>query len=327
VINRQSTGKEENMSRKRDSRTDSRRFRAGLLILAAAVILLGHLGNTTAPQTSLQRPTANLQITNLVGLDTAKAVAWAKAAEVAGTNISMGEPILCSNGHSEINAYMFVFRVGTPIFPTDEEILYTVQKGIAYEEALDRGETPEELKALIDPNEIYSRLADMKTSIFRSGGQSTGIYQRIEREEIRKRALKMRFGIDDYLTIYVSASYENFPIRRYKKSLPIYYTAYEKARDEAGKALGSQSILLAKYYFLGMRGEYFEFTNSERTVIYDAVKNKMIADEERLLRPKLASLRPAMSGQELILITDAVRQEWQNAIAKTVGQKPGKGGL
>lgn len=310
-----------------NSRTDTRRFRAGFIILAATVILLAHLGSTTTPQMVLQRPTANLQIKNLVALETAKAVAWAKAVEVAGTGISMGEPILCSNGHNEINAYMFVFRVGAPIFPTDEEILYTVRKGIAYLEALDRGETPEELKAFIDPNEIYSRLAGMKIPNFLSDRQSAGIYQTIEREEIRKRALKMRFGIDDYLTIYVSASFENFPIPRYKKSLPIYFTAYEKARDEAGKALGSQSILLTKYYFLGMRGEHFEFTNAERTIIYDVVKNKIIADEEKLLRPKLASLRPAMSGQELILITDAVKLEWQNAIAKTVGQKLGKGGL
>ena len=115
----------------------------------------------------------------------------------------------------------------------------------------------------------------------------------------------------DFLTVYVSASFENFPIPRYKKSLPMYYTAYEKANEKAGQFFGQKTAAPAKYYFLGVRGEYFEFADSGREILYDPVQDKVIPDRRKALGVRTAS---PLASSEKQTILNAVNLEWQKAV-------------
>jgi len=288
-------------------------------VFTCIVVLLAVLGSKSQSQVIFQRPSADFRIANLVHLETARSVASVKAQEVMGTQIVGSDPIFCSNSQGFLNAYMFIFKAGTGTFPTDQAILQTIRRGAAYEQQLHEGVVPEELAAKIDQNTILRRLNALKIPAYRPDGELCGMYKTLEHEELLRQARRLRFGADEFLTVYVSASYENFPIPHYKKTLPPYYAAYEEANEEAAKFLGQKTAALSKYYFLGVRGEFFEFQDSGKEVLYDPVQNKMIADKERFLRPRKGSpLAPA----EKQVILNAVNLEWQKAMSGVAQLKP-----
>jgi len=290
-------------------------------VFTGIVVLLAGLGSRSQSQVIFQKPIADFRVANLVPLETARYVASLKAWDVLGARVVASDPIFCSNSQGYLNAYMFIFKAGKGRFPTDQEILQIIRKGAAYEQQLAEGVVPAELAAKIDPNTILRKLDDLKIPVYRPDGKMSGMYKNLEHEELSRQARRLKSGADDFLTVYVSASFENFPIPHYKKSLPSYYTAYEKANEEAAKFLGQKTGALSKYYFLGVRGEYFEFQDSGKEILYDPVQNKMIPDKEKFLKPRKGFL-PAPAEKQVIV--NAVNLEWQKAMIGGAPPKPGE---
>ncbi len=288
-----------------------RRYSLRFFIVASIISVLAALESKSQSQVIFQKPSADFAVARLVPQEIAKSVASAKAREVMGAVVAASDPIFCSNSQGYLNAYMFIFKAGPGQFPADQEILQTIRKGAAYEQQLAEGAVSEELKAKIDPNTILRRLDALKIPAYRPDGKICGMYKTLEHEELTRQARRLRFGADEFLTVYVSASFENFPIPHYKKALPPYYVAYEEAHEGAAKFLGKRAAALSKYYFLGVQGEFFEFQDSGKEVLYDPVQNKMIPDKERFLGPRRDS---ALSNTEKQMILTAVNLEWQKAM-------------
>jgi hypothetical protein len=265
------------------------------------------LPNFSNAQLKLQKPPADFAITDLVPLDEAREIAEIKAQEIAGEDITLGEVIFCSNRLGKLGTYMFVFRMRGFPFPPEEEILSKIKKGKEHEREILAYRVPEELKSQLDPDEIMEKAAQMGIPITRPDGTMSGLYGKIEREALLKKARKMKYGIDDYLTIYVSASYQSIPVPLYRKCLPPFYHSYESGIREAREVLGLSDVLLSKYYFLGVWGEFFEFTDMKNRVLINALSNERIRDDNRIL-----NFQNALESLENTdpRIRDTVREEW-----------------
>jgi hypothetical protein len=296
------------MFRRRNQKRDRQFFAKKSLCLVVLAAWITATGGILNPQMKIPRPLASFEIPNPVPIAIVRLIASAKAREIGGNQISSGDVIYCSDGSGKVNSYMFVFKLGARSFPEDEEILASVRKGIAYEQEILENRIPEELKALIDPGEIGKKLRDMSIPLYRSDGTLSGMARKIVRDEILKLAMKLRFGVDEYLTIYVSSSYDNFPIPHYKKSLPPYYHSYETAMNEACKILGSESVFLSKYYFLGVRGEFFGFTDSKTDILLDPVSKTAVMEKEKFLKPNLVS---RISENEKQKTAVDIKKEWE----------------
>lgn len=265
------------------------------------------LPNSSYAQIKLQKPAVDFTVTDLVPLDVARDIAKLKAREVVGEDISLGEVIFCSNRLGKIGTYMFVFRVGGFPFPEEEQILSNVNKGKEYEEEILAYRAPEELNMQIDPDEILERASQMGIPLIRPDGTMSGLYKRLVREQLLKEAWKMKYGMDDYLTIYVSASYQSIPIPHYKKCLPPFYYSYQPGIKKAREALGLSDIVLAKYYFLGVRGEFFEFTSMKNRVLINAFSGERVSDENKIFNLQSVPKSPGNMDPQ---IQNTVSEEW-----------------
>jgi hypothetical protein len=231
-------------------------------------------------QSIFQHPTPDSWVKNLVPPASAVRVAMIRAREIAGDDVSLGNIIYCSDREGKLGAYLVVFRVKGP-FPGDHEIQLQTSTGSRYRDMIAKGDYPQELAASLNTGLIIDRLRQMKIEISRPDGTLTGFYHWVEKEELMKMALKKQYGIEDFISIYVSASFDAPPIPYIKKSLPPYYYSYETARNLAAKLLASSLPSLSHYYFLGHDGEYFEFRGQSARVLIDAYSQKEINEAQR----------------------------------------------
>jgi hypothetical protein len=271
-------------------------------------------------QGRLQKPDADFAALDLVPIDLARDVAWVKAREITGETISLGEVIYCSNRLGKIGTYMFVFSIGEFPFPSEEEILSWVNKGKEYEEEILAYRAPEELNMQIDPDEIMERANKTGIPLIRPDGTMSGLYKRLMREQLLKEAWKMKYGIDDYLTIYVSASYQNIPIPHYKRCLPPFYHSFDPGIKEAREVLGSSDVVLAKYYFMGVKGEFFEFTDMKNRVLINAFSGERVSDENKILNLQSVQKSPGNLDSQ---IQNTVREEWAECLRRVEERRIG----
>jgi hypothetical protein len=159
-------------------------------------------------------------------------------------DVSPGPPIACSDVHGDIVAYMCPFRIGG-------EPLSVPCRG--------HGESQTR-----PPHGGRNRVTgprpgpvDRCPRRYRWHGRhqpATGI----------REARETELGIGDYGTVYVSARYDRSPIPLVSHYLSPYYTSGDIARDVARRRIGGEPTL-KRYYFLGLRGQFFEFSNGDTT--------------------------------------------------------------
>jgi hypothetical protein len=231
-------------------------------------------------QSIFQCPRPDSSIRNLVPPETALRVATVKAREIARGEVSLGNIIFCSDRTGRLGTYLVVFKVNGP-FPGDREIQLQTRDGGRYRDMIAQGEYPQELTAALNQAVIVDRLRRMGLEVYRPDGTLTGMYRRVEKEELLKMALRMEYGVEDFISVYVSASFDAPPIPYIKKSLPPYYYSYETAGHLAAKLLASSAPRLSQYYFLGHGGEYFEFRGQTGKVLIDAYSQEVIIEAGR----------------------------------------------
>lgn len=196
----------------------------------------------------LAMPKANTQVPNLIPLEKVKEIALKKAVEVFGI-VAPGEPIPTCDPNGNIIAYICPFAIGVLEFPSYSEIISEIMQGLdqlkrARQISSQPGEGKER-RILQPPPEIGGF----------SGPVTTGP------SELRKmieEGRKLRWGIERYGMIIVSATYDMFPIPGYAEGLPKYYTTGFLAREKARLELGNTAEL-NRIFFLGPRGSWFEF--------------------------------------------------------------------
>ena len=102
---------------------------------------------------------------------------------------------------------------------------------------------------------------------------------------------------ETYWTFVVSARETDAPIPVFTNALPAYFVTFQKALDAAKQALDSPAPVLTRYYFLGRRGEYFEFSAADKAVLVHALRIQVVSPEEVLVRKEgLEGERAAENG-------------------------------
>ena len=101
-----------------------------MVILVLSVLLTSTIvmQSFQATAESLEMPTANLNVENVVPFDTIKAIAFRNAKALWGEPIAMGPAIPYCDLDGNIVAYVFAFRIGSNSFPTYEEILREIEE-------------------------------------------------------------------------------------------------------------------------------------------------------------------------------------------------------
>jgi len=247
----------------------------GLLLSAAAIpIQAGE-----PDETPLGWPSANMEVDGLVPLHLVKRIAAQKAQSLWG-EVTPGKPIPCCDEHGDIVAYMCPFRLGGGPFPAYAEIMDGVREG-------------------------RRRKVEERERAFQQGSAGT---EGKGAESFRKAlnsAKKKEIGIGEYGTIHVSARYDQYPIPLCSHYLPPYYTKGDLAREKVRESRGGEPIL-GRYYFLGLRGQYFEFLVDREPVLIDA---RSLEGHSKLPG------RPALPSAERL---QDMLQDWN----RLIGQEP-----
>jgi len=92
--------------------------------------------------------------------------------------------------------------------------------------------------------------------------------------EMKSKIAKGEGGIDwkagEYWTYVVSARERDFPIPVYSNSLSPYFVTSATAAGVAKKQLNTSRVELTRYYFLGHRGQYYEFSGGDKVILIHA---------------------------------------------------------
>lgn len=217
-------------------------FIACLALVTCPCLFAGEepAGAADPGETALALPAANMDIKNLVPLNIVRRIALEKARELWG-QVTAGEAIACCDEDGDIVAYMCPFRIGQEPFPSYKQIMRGVREGRRLVKEVESGTAP----------------------------GPPGKLEAARFQEAFKMARKKELGIGEYGAIYVSARYDRYPIPLCSHYLCPYYTKGDLAQEKAGKTLKGTPHL-ARYYFLGHRGQYFELVFGESKVLIHA---------------------------------------------------------
>lgn len=190
---------------------------------------------------ALELPSANKKGDNLVPLKIVKELALKKAQEIWG-QVVPGKPIECCDEEGVIVAYMCPFRIGEKAFPNYEQIM----RGVI-----------EARKMVKDIENFTYKTFDPK----------------LNHEKLKKAQKK--YGVLTNMALYM--------FRHDMIDIPFLsaHTIYapiisrgdlckKKAKHKLGK-----DCSLARYYFLGHSGQYFEFVSEDDTVFVDAYSSEI----------------------------------------------------
>jgi len=260
----------------------------------------------------IQRPQFPIEPENFVNPAIAYKVAKKMACNILGDHIILSEPIYCSDVRGILNTSIFIARRGD-FFPLDDEILREIREGIEYEKKLREGIPITEINLLIRKEDIISELTKLNFPVYRPDGELSMFYKQMEKRKMIELILRKRFGNEDYISIYVSASFNDVPVPYIKKSLPPFYYSYEIALNEAQKYFGNPNVRLSRYYFLGLWGEFFEFINDENKVlIIDARKiaQEIKRDKSGVIIPSSLPKIYPIEGRDI----KRIKSEWDKLI-------------
>jgi hypothetical protein len=231
----------------------------------------------------LSMPSANYNLDPdlLVPMEVVEQVALKKAQEL-WSQVTPGEPIPTCDENGDIVAYMCPFYIGSGAFPSYEQIMEGVKEGRDQVKAVQIGffnlGSTENSRSDSDTAHIERRAggddasttdtADSKPSRMTAPKQLSS-NEGESYQEALKAAKEKELGIGEYGTIYVSARYDRYPIRLCSHYLSPFYFRGDLAQENAAAALGSEPHL-SRYYFLGFRGQYFEFVSGQKKTIVHA---------------------------------------------------------
>ena len=249
------------------------------LILLAGVEGVESVAGPAGPgEAGFGVPGANTQVANLVPFETIRSIALHKAREVWGP-VSPGRPIECSDEDGDLVAYAWPFRLGTEPFPTYRQVMEGVLRGRSVLGSMETG--PSSASASDVPPSGRERIA-----------------------QARRRAI----GAGEYGTVYVSARYDKHPVPLVSHYLSPYYTTGDLAQAKAKDVLKSSSLpKLSRVYFLGRRGQYFEFSDGPAAVVIHAQSLELEG-----LEPSPKTIPPPE-------VLDTMRREWEALAASARG--------
>ena len=246
-------------------------FLAGFLVIS----IFPDIIKTTSAEPSVDLPTANTNISNLVPLDIVKKIALKKAKDLWG-QVVPGEPIPCCDQDGNIAYYMCPFGIGKETFPSYDEILLGIRKGRKMHEDLEKGLYPKESVEGESPGseQTIAPTPSQNGPVGGKSGLATGKPKGPSYQEALKAVKKKELGIGEYGTIYVASVYDRFPIPLVSHYLAPFYLTGDLALEKAKETLGG-TPKLNRIYFLGERGTYFEFVSGNKAVTIHAYSLKI----------------------------------------------------
>jgi hypothetical protein len=155
--------------------------------------------------------------------------------------VSMGIAIPQADLHGDILAYEISFSTKHKEFPIYGEIIKSVRRG----------------RVLVGESYITG---DKK--LYNSGR-------------------KLKWGVDSYGTMVISARYDMYPIPEYTNGLSKFYTTGDMAKQKAAAILKTDKIKMTKMYYAGALSRWFEFTAHDgRRILIDIYSLKAYLSNE-----------------------------------------------
>jgi len=269
--------------------------------LVVVFLLLLYSLETTSAQARLDVPSANLQVSNAAPIGLIRDIALKKSEETWGPG-AIGNLIPLCNLNGDVVVYMIPFSIGKEQFPEYDELRSEIMSGRELRGVLRKSD-------LEKAKQMYRSMDHGKVSTPRNVVISNptvpvrppidtvrpdgSISRRKQLEEVRdmeKFASKKAIGADEFGTIFVSATYDTFPVLAYFHYLAPYYTNFDLALERAEQLIG-QGASLNTIYFLGLEGQYFEFINSRSSILLHS-KSLRATTVEELKRPRSPEGRP-----------------------------------
>lgn len=224
-------------------------------------------------------PEVNMEVENMVPFDQVMRTAQHKAKALWG-DVCAGEPVPCCDDDGDLVAYMIPFAIGASEFPNHQRMYDRILKGRAAYEALTK-----QLQDMVTKEQdeaAYSVSIQREDAGFSAPPDSEDVqaFAHLDEENARKisdcmaartLAKQIKYGINEYGTIFVSARYDRFPVPLSCHYLSPFFSVWDLAAEKARQALGVRDIVLSRYYFLGRdRGQFFEFSVDSRRVLIEA---------------------------------------------------------
>lgn len=231
----------------------------------------------------IERPTADMDVENLVPLDFAKKIAFYRATKEWG-KIAIGNPIIGCDKDGKVVVYIFPVKLNSQIFPSDDTIIQQIEEARS------------------------AYLTYQKTKMEKRD---------IEKEE---RLMKKIWGVNEFGTVAVAARKDLHPIFEVSNVLPRYYTTEYLAKRKVQEKW-DVSFKLHRLFYISPLDQFYEFTNGERKILVNAFNLDILTPEDfqhmiekrKNENKKLKSLIPARETEKI--------QESEEKIKKIIEEK------
>lgn len=145
--------------------------------------------------------------------------------------------------------------------------------------------------------------------------------QLLFKRNLHRNIQKLGFdwGTEEYWTFVISARTTDYPVPCEFNTLPPYYVTLFKAKEIAENKLTSSHVSLIRFYFLGHRGEYFELSDSNKSILIHAYRIEPFEVKQILIRKGETELDRSLKYQSLSqedrikfnIYQQKVREEWK----------------
>jgi len=305
----------------------------GVLLL---FLLLSGSPGISLSQARFDVPTANPAIENPVPFPLIEKIASQKSREKWG-NGALGDPIPLCDLDGNLIAYMFPFHIGGDRFPSHEEISSRVKEGRELHEHINNHQVDkarEKYQGLKQmsreapkpaPQETIRAFSDDpigRIETLRPDGSRPRSFEVAEIREMENFAKKRASGGDEFGTIVVSATYDRVPVPVYYHHLPSHLTRQDLARERAEQAIGPDASL-QRIYFLGLRGQIFEFASQRGNVHIHASSLEVKDEEIAKLKGRKQQSRQLSSTEvegRKAMVREKLAKEWGTLMAE-IGAK------
>jgi hypothetical protein len=244
----------------------------------------------------------------------------------------LGDPIPLCNLDGDVVVYMVPFSIGKERFPAYDEIRQGIMSGRELQK-LTKNSDLEKARQMYKSMDHGNVTAHQRTVIISNSGvpgrppmdpvRSDGsISRKAELRDIKKFASKKATGADEFGTIFVSATYDMFPVLAYFHYLAPYYINFDLALERAEEFIG-QGASLKSIYFWGLEGQHFEFVNKRSSIVLNSktlrattvedLKRSRISEGHPQTDPTLFQERKEKSAAELT-------KEWEK-IKSQIGEQ------
>lgn len=218
----------------------------GFTALFTSSMFLGESGASFSG-TYPAMPGAKMDVPGAVSLITLEKIADELAHHLWREEIARSKPIPLADKNGDIKAYAFTYIRGELKFPEFEQIFYKIHNLRSEYQVLNIKKDQFGFGTM--PREYYDALGKI-------GNQ---------------------FG-----TVFVSATQNDFPVLRAIHFLHPYFIVGEMAQEKAENYFKSDDVTLKTFYYLNPNKEYFEFVSGEGSILIDANFFEIKTREEAL---------------------------------------------